>query len=493
MSRRDLPIAVQNKKSLPLSCRQVTGVGGFADSTEMLYFDFFRSKTAPGTNQFVGSDFWQKLVLQLSHEEPAVKHAVLAISAVHQQWDMYGSSSYDVDSNAFVQYGKAVADAKTMLRRTQAGSNARKGDIEKVLVACILFVCFENLVGDFERASLHLANGLQILESEGMQLSARGLHHNLDQDIVELLNQFDFQAMTFSQAQFPMRKAADRFSSIRLNRLPDRFESLSEVRIYLFEHINWALAIDEVLVMSRMGQRQHPVKDPPEMLIEATIEHVKINATLGQFWELVEEFVDRSCIPTDPMFRSSPSYLYLLTYFRVIHMLTEAGSTGHETSWDACIPEMVVAIEELKYLHKHTKAVGINDKAPLSLEVGICVPLYVIGNKCRDPILRRRVVDILESDQRKEGIWESFGTARVVERSILVEERKARQIRAKATGEDPASIEITCAADVPEEARVRICWTHVDMAKRTVLLKFAFRAGDWLDGEWSSMEEEVEF
>ena len=493
MSRRDLPLAVQDKKSLLLSCHHGPSVGGFANDTERLYFDFFRSKTTPGTNQFLESDFWEKIVLQLSHKEPAVKHAVLAISALHQQWDMYGSSAYEADRNALVQYSKGVGEAKVMLKRTQAGSNARKEDIEKVLVACILFVCFENLIGDYSSASLHLSNGLQILASEGMNLVSRGARHGLELNIIDLLNRFDFQAMTFSQTQFPLRKAATRFSTTPPSPLPIGFQSLAEVRIHLFEQVNWALAVDEVLGLSRLGVRQHSVKDPQTMLFEASIARDIAEVRLEQFWDLVESYVDHSLIPIDTEFRASPTYAYMRVYHRVARLITQNGCTGYECSWDQCMPEFEENLAYLSMLQRHSGESTPDEKCPLSLDVGICVPLYLIGNKCRDPALRRRIIAVLDARQRKEGIWESAGAARVIERLMTIEERNTRRLRAEVTGGSPADVVITRAEDIPEEARVQMCWTHVNMATRVVHMKCSMRSGDWDDPIWTSVSEKVEF
>ncbi len=48
------------------------------------YFSFFRAKTAPLLSCYSIEGFWKCDVLQASHAEPAVKHALLAIAASHE-------------------------------------------------------------------------------------------------------------------------------------------------------------------------------------------------------------------------------------------------------------------------------------------------------------------------------------------------------------------------------------------------------------------------
>ncbi|KAK0295430.1 hypothetical protein LTS00_006061 [Friedmanniomyces endolithicus] len=57
--------------------------------------------------------FWSRLVLQIVHAEPAIKHAVLALGALHQYLELPHEDPTRVDHLAFTeeQHRKALTAA----------------------------------------------------------------------------------------------------------------------------------------------------------------------------------------------------------------------------------------------------------------------------------------------------------------------------------------------------------------------------------------------
>jgi hypothetical protein len=66
-------------------------------------------------------------------------------------------------------------------------------------------------------------------------------------------------------------------------------------------------------------------------------------------------------------------------------------------------------------------------KATFTPEIGIVPVLYIIGVKCRHPIVRREVLNILRRHQIREAVWNSILAARVVERVIEIEEGESSE------------------------------------------------------------------
>jgi len=58
------------------------------------------------------------------------------------------------------QYTSAVKHTHMLLAQSAYGG---KNVVIKGLVACILFICYENLLANFTMAQMHLQNGLKIL------------------------------------------------------------------------------------------------------------------------------------------------------------------------------------------------------------------------------------------------------------------------------------------------------------------------------------------
>lgn len=109
---------------------------------EARYFDHFRARTGPQMAGFFPNEFWSTLILRAIFHEPVIKHAVLALSSLHEcfsngdrsilnpLWDK-GGGGY-----ALTQYNKAIEHlVKPAQKRPQA--------VDVCLVACMLFSSFE--------------------------------------------------------------------------------------------------------------------------------------------------------------------------------------------------------------------------------------------------------------------------------------------------------------------------------------------------------------
>ena len=125
--------------------------------SESRALDFFRQVVAPAVGGYVRSEFWTLFVLQASPQEPAVRHAVAAVSALYEDFD--GATV----RNAFAlqQYNRSI----NRLRQTS--------DPAIVLIVCILMICIEFLQGNVEAALAHCRHGIAILNGPGISRSAR--------------------------------------------------------------------------------------------------------------------------------------------------------------------------------------------------------------------------------------------------------------------------------------------------------------------------------
>jgi hypothetical protein len=54
----------------------------------------------------------------------------------------------------------------------------------------------------------------------------------------------------------------------------------------------------------------------------------------------------------------------------------------------------------------------------------VIMPLYFAAVKCRHGRVRRKAISSLRSQQRQEGVWNSFLIAKVAERSMQIEEEE---------------------------------------------------------------------
>lgn len=97
-------------------------------------FTFFAQNTSLQLAGFFGSVFWERLVLQAAHHEPAVRHAITALGSLHEN-HMIGR---DVEVTfALQQYSLAITNLLAPL------SQQRQRGVDVCLISCILFTCFE--------------------------------------------------------------------------------------------------------------------------------------------------------------------------------------------------------------------------------------------------------------------------------------------------------------------------------------------------------------
>ena len=113
------------------------------DEQEKRAFHFFRERTIPGLCGFFGSDIWERLVLQATFQEPALRHAVFALGSLHERFEM-GDRTVFASNLDTVQGGLALrqyTQAINHVIRRSTSKDSRSLDV--CLIACILFACFE--------------------------------------------------------------------------------------------------------------------------------------------------------------------------------------------------------------------------------------------------------------------------------------------------------------------------------------------------------------
>ncbi|KAI0854356.1 hypothetical protein F5Y00DRAFT_222897 [Daldinia vernicosa] len=176
---------------------------------ERLYFHRFRQAAEAGLAlhaSSLGASFWRRLVPQVGHSDPAVRHALIALGAAyesmqlqqqqgqHRQEQNYqttrmkqpapkmSSRSGSPAERSYVFSTPPPEDAYQcadqlelfmiqqynlsiyhLQRHVQPGSPSES--VEITLICCLLFVCIETSRGNEAAALAHVANGLQIIKA----------------------------------------------------------------------------------------------------------------------------------------------------------------------------------------------------------------------------------------------------------------------------------------------------------------------------------------
>jgi hypothetical protein len=162
-------------------------------------------------------------------------------------------------------------------------------------------------------------------------------------------------------------------------------------------------------------------------------------ADLMQHWrEALDEFICNRAFKDAE--RRSWAFLeadYRL--FTVCRMLAIPNG-GTQSLW---CDEMLPAMREL--VDYAELAVGGKEGPECSspffaFDMGINVSLYTVAVMCRDPVVRRKAISILDSGNRQEGLWNGRMAARLANHILSQEE---------------SGLYVRCAQDVPDNSRVR--------------------------------------
>lgn len=121
-------------------------------------------------------------------------------------------------------------------------------------------------------------------------------------------------------------------------------------------------------------------------------------------------------------FENQPLILLLRLQYTVTWTFLSSCGPGREMEYDNFLPqfqECVSMADEVAAAHERYSG---SLKPTFTPEIGILPVLYIIGVKCRNPVVRRQVLSILRRQPIREAVWDSISTARVVERVIEIEE-----------------------------------------------------------------------
>ena len=135
-----LDIARTKKVPIPKATNPFTIDG---DDLERRGFHFFRTRTVPQLCGFFDDDLWQRVVLQATIREPAIRHAVFGLGSLHERFEkgdltVFASNLDKVQGGlALKQYTKAINHLIT----SSSPEDIRSLDV--CLIASVLFACFE--------------------------------------------------------------------------------------------------------------------------------------------------------------------------------------------------------------------------------------------------------------------------------------------------------------------------------------------------------------
>jgi hypothetical protein len=433
-------------------------------------FHFFRCRTVSEITGYFPSTFWTDLVLQASHFEPAIFHALIALSSVHKDYELNhreysGVIDYDLQQrHALQQSNKAIGYLRSHL------SMAERQSKEVVLIVCLLFICLETFQGNHEAAIAHLDSGMKILNSWLRQdrnlasgvVQASPLNHQvIEEYIIPVFAHLDIQASTYLSTR-PVHydlitKEVDSIDSNVSPPLPKVFTSVNEAHDSLNNQMHWTLHYQQ-RAMKYFIAATHSNAKLADGVMDMFLEAYREQWHQAHRWlPVFNQFLNKSSSKLNA--KELRAALMLKLHHAISIVLLAATLFDYETEFDDYVAEFEKVTSLADSLVKLLSGNSQPSRTPAySFDSGIVPPLYFTACRCRHPMVRRKALNILEAAPRREGIWDSEVSAAIGRWYVRTEEE---------------GLENICGPqDVPDSVRVHVLDKVLNFGQRRCLIKY---------------------
>lgn len=393
-SRNVITIYLPPSQSQPAFCSTYRGL------------DFFHHNLAADLDGKFDTKFWGELVLQLSQSEPAIRHAVSAISIIYQDVESslrHPTGCVSVNVRAHQEWNTA---ARSLSVRIQEHPNSNLVP----LVCCLLFICIELLRGNMQSSLFHVENGFNILAAirhkSHVSLHAGSNIASNDQKAIE-----DHIVPVFLRlnvlCSLAGKMTPQMYSPAATQDTPQK--DLADSRRRLYE-------ISDICL--RFIGKATLKADAFQINIDDLVEQIKLQTRLDEWREQLDELLQR--VQTAGSQANHDALHILLVHFKVIYIWIRVCTAADETAPDSYRSDFE---ELLHYAEQIAKPdTGLVKPQPLSFDMQILGPLYYTALKCRHPIVRRRALEMLQSAPRREGLWNGYYAYVTAKRVIELEE-----------------------------------------------------------------------
>jgi hypothetical protein len=377
---------------------------------------FFIRHSAPQLSGYFDSPFWQQMLLQSGFQSPAVTHAIAAIGALHEKL-LAGADKKELGNPRKCSF--ALEQCNQSIQHLTKPIDGSNPDLKLLLTTCILMGAF---AAELSQVSLMMKR---------LQTQKKGLLAKHYLIVGEDLGVGDGPPSAY-------------------------FETLQEARISLAGMINqhsiFFLDLD--------------LNDDFYEMIRNSATRCSSQAAWLEAWERAfSQLLARKQTKLTPSERRGA--MVLKAHHLVCEILSNVDFSKGTLGWDrfqssfTAIADLAEAVLEASPESTTSRSDGYSSNAgtKLCFSLGILDPLYEVCARCRDPLLRRRALDLLTCHPRQECFWGSWSAWKVGKYLLRLEEEtdNSPQIVVGDAGSDHAATKPFNSNSLPVSANDGAC------------------------------------
>jgi hypothetical protein len=419
---------VNRERSLEL--QRVTTLNDPGTPEERRSLEFFRQRTAKQWSGWCDAAFWNYLVLQVGDAQPALKHAVVSIGALHESYEV-GGNRIGRSNN----HGALRIFALQQCNKAISALLAESLPFSVVLMSCVVLAC-QQMLHDHQTANRFVKSGIQMLETveSDKEKTPSTFRHSIqdwsfiDNHIKPMLERFRAHFCSSSDPPYALKLVLESQSPtlVSVPFIPCAFSSLHEARDCLDDLLRW--------ICSAINK---PIRKPaigPDL--KAIVED------LSSQWASALDALGGGQCTQETFHKRIRTAMLLKAAHRTCLVMIQTTAAEMEVDFDDYIEDfryIITVYEDILMVDPVSSPIS---KIKCGLDTGMIATLMFLQKRCRDPSIRRRAIALLSQIHRTEGDLDAGNSAALGNIMMAIEESGLGSV--------------TSCKDIPECNRLRL-------------------------------------
>ncbi|TVY42072.1 hypothetical protein LSUB1_G001848 [Lachnellula subtilissima] len=420
-------------------------MGFHGTGKERRSLDFFRQNTTPQLSGFLDGDFWERLLLQAALHNPSIRHAILALGSLHARFQQDNGLMMQIQTNGWTDDFASKNYSQAIKLLVEPLSQDGQQAIDVWLICSILFACLETMQCSYGSAITHIQSGMKILCEVKYNEETRRHEH-------DVLGASESPYVSIERVQEMFVHLDHQVTQER--QIPAIFSSLSKTRESLVSQ--WHVASYST------NNRWDPTNEKLPVVPQVGLWQKKSISILARWSSAYDAYLDIRGDNLTHQKRKGAAALRILKELGSTAMTLARTKVDDQMDWDvfcSMFRKIVSLAEDIIKLDLNPTA-----RTPTNcVNMALVRPLFEVSCRCRDPIIRRRAISLLQKSRREEGVWHAFPTSKVAQRVLDIEEAGLQNVRSYEDVPGWARISNVSPIFYPNEQRVTLTYSWLGM------------------------------